>query len=252
LLSGSDLSTGLNLASHRDPEAEFDAVTASALLDGDAIEDLLSSVQHDSTTYLSDVPTDVPTVPTATTVTADVLGAARDFDLQHRGDQLARKGVNPTFKSEELQDPARVGTNTDIRDSDSESDDEKEEEEASEYVERLLEQMKNESTDSKIYAESIPSVVDEHKDQNYDDNALDARFAALNLPSVPESAPHRSSRRDTDDPECCCICYDNATTRCRDCEQGSQLFCARCWWEMHMDGDADDAFRYHHREPFHR
>jgi hypothetical protein len=82
--------------------------------------------------------------------------------------------------------------------------------------------------------------------ENDDDVDLSTRLAELSLPSVLAEFPGESKESSIagDDLacDCCCICYDNATTKCLDCD-GAQLFCVRCWWEMHIDCSAERQHR---------
>ncbi|KAI5304887.1 hypothetical protein KEM56_005761 [Ascosphaera pollenicola] len=81
-------------------------------------------------------------------------------------------------------------------------------------------------------------------------------LSPLNLPSAPTnnpvSAEHReavsNSARKKEEPTWCCICSDDATIRCLDCES-EQLFCLRCWVEYHLtEGGYEE--RSHRRERY--
>lgn len=81
-------------------------------------------------------------------------------------------------------------------------------------------------------------------------------LSPLNLPSAPTnnpiSAEHReavtNSARKKEETTWCCICQDDATIKCLDCES-EQLFCLRCWVEYHLtEGGVEE--RSHRREKY--
>lgn len=231
-------------SSHLDPAAEYGAVPNSALVDGDAIEEMLSSMGNRNeplpNPYLSDG-----------TSPDDPWDAVRGFENKHQDHTIAL--LNDLAPAEPFPEPAsdlnsptynrNVPDNTDMAFIDSgEDEDAVDEEKASKYVELLLAQLISKEKSKPPARQSQPNgfVASSRDSLEDDDQSLDARFAALNLPSVPDLLPgNRVQRTGGDDaePHCCCICFDTPTTKCLDCEE-PQLFCMRCWSEMHID-DAD-------------
>ncbi|KAL5615015.1 uncharacterized protein BROUX77_000852 [Berkeleyomyces rouxiae] len=65
---------------------------------------------------------------------------------------------------------------------------------------------------------------------------------ALNLPSVPVNKPTKFKRlktktnyTDEDTDTWCIVCLEDATLQCLDCEGSEpQIYCSRCWNEMHV------------------
>ncbi|KAL1965957.1 hypothetical protein VTN77DRAFT_4897 [Rasamsonia byssochlamydoides] len=231
--------------------------------DGDAIEDLLSSLDHgdslprilgvddsDSRGILSD-PSSILNCPEAAVV--ELGGGSVDSQFMPASD---------------------LGDCNYETASNEESDDEK----AAKYVEDLLKQIGTEDRHSPLSstAQDMKASLERNSSfnrtsrstlepdslgsadvvklertsatptrlcQRNDDDGLSTRFAALNLPSVPAELPGIKKAHETA-PDCCCICYDSATTKCLDCE-GAQLFCVCCWWEMHMGEGTDGEERQH-------
>lgn len=220
-------------------DLEHDGVPES-MFTGDAIEDLLSAVGNRQ---------DLP--PTTTNEdpahTQSLLDAARDIVQRPRNDPHDRG-----------QQPA-----TAVEIEDDSSDENAEEEEAARYVEQLLEQLSSEpqepplaTADKAPEPEGHGAASTRQKQHPIDEDELASRLTALNLPSVPSETPGsakaKGARRGDDSaPDCCCICYDNATTKCLDCE-GDQLFCVRCWWEMHMEDGSDWELQRHRSVKYQR
>lgn len=82
---------------------------------------------------------------------------------------------------------------------------------------------------------------------------------AFGLPSAPTSQPEdvkggllrpRSGYTDADQKTWCCVCLDDGTIRCLDCEDGGEVYCARCWREMHIGPAAGYDERGHQWEKF--
>jgi hypothetical protein len=80
-----------------------------------------------------------------------------------------------------------------------------------------------------------------------DTSDLSDRFFALTLPSIPAHVPKKNtSRLHGADIESnwCCICNDDVAVICLDCD-GHQLFCGRCWLEMHSGEGGNWELRRH-------
>lgn len=82
---------------------------------------------------------------------------------------------------------------------------------------------------------------------------------ALGLPSAPTSQPAdvpggllrpRSGYTDADQKTWCVVCLEDGTIRCLDCEDGGEVYCARCWREMHVGPAAGYDERGHQWEKF--
>lgn len=82
---------------------------------------------------------------------------------------------------------------------------------------------------------------------------------ALGLPGAPTFAPHNrpvprpllGTRRgftDDDQKAWCTVCLEDATVRCRGCD--GDVYCARCWKEMHVGPRAGYEERGHRWEKF--
>ena len=82
---------------------------------------------------------------------------------------------------------------------------------------------------------------------------------ALGLPGAPTFAPHNrpvprpllGTRRgftDDDQKAWCTVCLEDATVRCRGCD--GDIYCARCWKEMHVGPRAGYEERGHRWEKF--
>jgi hypothetical protein len=242
------------LSSHLDPVAEYDAVPDSALVNGDAIEEMLSSMGNRNeplpNPYISDG-----------TSPDDPWDAVGGFENKHQDhtiallNDLALRAPFPEPASD-LSTPtynSNVRVNADMTFINNEEDEDAvDEEKASKYVEHLLAQLisKEKGKPPARQSESNSFVASSRSSLEDDDRSLDARFAALNLPSVPDLLPgNRVQRNGGDDaePRCCCICFDTPATKCLDCE-GSQLFCMRCWSEMHIDSADANYSSANHRK----
>ncbi|KAI1827840.1 hypothetical protein F4861DRAFT_491412 [Xylaria intraflava] len=80
---------------------------------------------------------------------------------------------------------------------------------------------------------------------------------ALGLPQVPTSALSDSpvpglAGRSTDETQrnWCVVCLEDGTVRCLGCETGDNMYCARCWKEMHVGPRAGYDERGHSWEMF--
>lgn len=271
-LGASELDTKFrNFRLHSGVGCEPDTPPGSLFENGDAIEDLLSSLDYrDSLPEISGIDD-----AASWGILSDASRAVNRPEASGIG--LGRGSVDSQFMSTPDQGDFNYETA-----SNEESDDVK----AAKYVENILKQIDMEdchksplsSTSQETKASlkrnlsfsktSRPTpeanaVGSPHVDnprrtlasstrqcqRNDDgDDDLSTRLAALDLPSVPAELPGttKTLRTTGDDkvPDCCCICYDNATTKCLDCD-GAQLFCVRCWWVMHMDESTDKAERQH-------
>lgn len=220
-------------------DLEHDEVPES-LFNGDAIEDLLSTVGNRE---------DLPPITTNEdpTHTQSLLDAAHDIVQRPQNDPHHR--YHKSSAAVEVQADS--------------SDEDADEEEAARYVEQLLEQLSSEpreeppplNADKTSGPEDDAVTSKQQKQHPIDEDELASRLTALNLPSVPADAPvsakTKAKRSDDSVPDCCCICYDNATTKCLDCE-GDQLFCVRCWWEMHMEDGSSGELQRHRSVKYQR
>lgn len=233
--------------------ADDDIMAPEAILDGDAIEDLLASlgdnnidhqISANSTGYFpvdhegEDKHHTQELVSNAygfiKQTTSPSIGADEGTDTSSHAVRLRR-----SKKKEDIPDFLR----SDNEEDESSSDEEEDEAEAAKYVEDLLKDLQA-NPPKESPADHEEGASDENNDNSKgnrdedNDDDLSNRLAALSLPSVPNDQPtsNRSAynRKENESPECCCICYDNAKLKCMDCE-GNQLFCVRCWWEMHGD-----------------
>lgn len=82
---------------------------------------------------------------------------------------------------------------------------------------------------------------------------------AFGLPSAPTFQPEdvkgglhrpRSGYTDADQRTWCCVCLDDGTIRCLDCDDCGEVYCARCWREMHVGPAAGYDERGHQWEKF--
>jgi hypothetical protein len=222
---------------------EDDILAPESLLDGDAIEDLLASLDSTQRPGLDAQPATLTgqEQEQKRDNTEDLLGGAYEFIQQSSSTGAgAEVDTNPDNSRKE-------GIPDFMRDEDEgqeSSDEEKDDAEAAKYVEDLLKELsENPPSESPIEAEE---TITSERD-NKDDDSLSTRLAALSLPSVPSDQPGtatQTAKRENTSPECCCICYDTVAVKCTDCE-GDQLFCLRCWWEMHMADGSDMAEAQH-------
>ncbi|KAI0178787.1 hypothetical protein GGR52DRAFT_272749 [Hypoxylon sp. FL1284] len=90
-------------------------------------------------------------------------------------------------------------------------------------------------------------------------SAPDTAVDAFGLPEVPSFAPadrpapglvKRVGYTDEDQKTWCVVCLEDGTVRCRDCDRGDDVYCARCWREMHVGPSAGYVERGHRWEKF--
>lgn len=122
-------------------------------------------------------------------------------------------------------------------------------------------------TSSNMEFPSIPSRLesnDLNASTSSDLNDLQARMASLrasavgagednlNLPSVPSARPSgkpvkrletRTNYTDDDVDSWCTVCLEDATLRCKGCDD--DVYCTRCWKEMHLGPSAAFDGRSH-------
>ena len=84
---------------------------------------------------------------------------------------------------------------------------------------------------------------------------LEARFASLSLPSVPNTAPKSKAstlpkHTDEEIESWCVICLDDATVKCLGCD--GDLYCVNCWKEGHRGPDAGLEEKRHRAVAFSR
>ncbi|CRG92200.1 hypothetical protein PISL3812_09256 [Talaromyces islandicus] len=219
-----------------------EGIAAETLFDGDAIDDLIASLDqpHDLTLQPSNVDTGDQVQSLLTDANefvkrADDLGSTADT-LQHG---------TKSQKDDSIKAPSHTDDN-------SSSDEEEDEAEAERYLESVLREVNGKNVCIQQF-EDLPGQQSEphshDRDHNKDENVADELsqgLAALSLPSVPEDLPGTKKERAEEEfqTEFCCVCYDTATTKCLDCE-GNQFFCVRCWKEMHLGEEAIWADRIH-------
>ncbi|TGJ82047.1 hypothetical protein E0Z10_g6725 [Xylaria hypoxylon] len=82
---------------------------------------------------------------------------------------------------------------------------------------------------------------------------------SLGLPQAPTFAPadrpvpglaKRTGLTDEDQKTWCVVCLEDGTVRCLGCEAGDDVYCARCWKEMHVGPQAGYDERGHSWEIF--
>ncbi|KAI0855287.1 hypothetical protein F4860DRAFT_41421 [Xylaria cubensis] len=82
---------------------------------------------------------------------------------------------------------------------------------------------------------------------------------SLGLPQAPTFAPSdrpvpglakRTDLTDEDQKTWCVVCLGDGTVRCLGCEDGDNVYCARCWKEMHVGPQAGYDERGHSWETF--
>ncbi|KAI0509113.1 hypothetical protein F5B22DRAFT_618513 [Xylaria bambusicola] len=82
---------------------------------------------------------------------------------------------------------------------------------------------------------------------------------SLGLPQAPTFAPadrpipglaQRKGLTDEDQKTWCVVCLEDGTIRCLGCEVGDNVYCARCWKEMHIGPQAGYDERGHSWESF--
>lgn len=123
-----------------------------------------------------------------------------------------------------------------------------------------------------------PGPPDDGGDEDSFESLIAARLAALKgaaapihtdalgLPSAPtfqpednQPAPKTKARRggdgrvgytDADQKTWCIVCLEDGTIRCRGCDDEDNVYCARCWKEMHVGPSAGYDERGHAWEKF--
>lgn len=225
--------------------AEDDIIAPDALLDGDTIEDLLASLGDRNNQMLEDTGEQLEDkLGYDESETRDLLGNAYGF-IKRTSTTESKVETSPQSDSRKEKEDDIPEFLKDIDSSDGESgesdSEEKEEAEAVKYVENLLKEIaENPPPASPTEDSSTPTP---RYDVDGDEENLSSRLAALSLPSAPNTQPgDRPKRQNDETPDCCCICYDTAKLKCLGCEE-DQLFCVRCWWEMHMDGEEDSGHK---------
>lgn len=225
--------------------SDDEIIAPETLLDGDAIEDLLSSLGN--TNYEISENTGISVGGQSGNEESqrrELLGNAYGFIQQtSTTDSVSNIGISPKTSLNKGNEDDIPDFLQDIDSSDGKSDSEEEEEEAeaAKYVENLLKNIAENPppaspTEASNKSPSRASVDGDEAD-------LSSRLAALSLPSAPNTQPGYQPKRNNDEtPDFCCICYDTVKLKCLDCE-GDQLFCVRCWWEMHMDGEGDSGHK---------
>ncbi|KAI0422823.1 hypothetical protein F5X98DRAFT_104251 [Xylaria grammica] len=87
-------------------------------------------------------------------------------------------------------------------------------------------------------------------------SAPTAAVDSLGLPQAPTFAPADhpvpglAKRTDEDQKSWCVVCLEDGTIRCLGCEDGDNVYCARCWKEMHVGPRAGYDERGHSWETF--
>jgi hypothetical protein len=217
---------------------EEEGIAPETLFDGDAIDDLIASLDqpHDLTLQPSNDGADYQV--------RSLLTDANEFVKDTGGNGFTKDVFHHENK---IQNDDCIKFPTQNDDDNSSSDEEKDEAEAERYLESILDEL-NVQHLSNRQKQDLPSQEPEphspdnnnkKDDQNVDD-ALSQKFADLSLPSVPADLPGTKKDRAEErriQTEFCCVCYDTVTTKCLDCE-GNQFFCARCWKEMHIGEEA--------------
>lgn len=247
--------------------AEDDIIAPESLLDGDAIEDLLASLDNNQQQQQLDLVAQLPTNTEQQREEArdkekGLLSGAYEFIQQSSSTGPGAEANTSSHADLRRNEDIAEFLRSDNEDNEPSSDEEQDEAAATKYVEDLLKEIETNppSEESPIEPQrkekefsagaiSLPSNNNSNKnneEEEDDDDNLSTRLAALSLPSVPSDQPASriEARADSSYPECCCICYDTATVKCTDCE-GNQLFCVRCWWEMHMADGSDGAESRH-------
>ncbi|KAH8701146.1 hypothetical protein BGW36DRAFT_425940 [Talaromyces proteolyticus] len=214
---------------------EEEALAPESLFDGDAIEELLASIeQRDDLTLRSQ---------NNTNQVQSLLTGASDFVKDSK--TIGFTADKPILES-------RAGTH-DSGDSlacneNSSSDEEEDDIEAARYVKEALDEVNVPSHDDFQGLDGLEPLTQgsgSPSNQDTNDDALSYQLTALFLPSVPKDLPV-SNKKPPDaslPPQCCCICYDTATTTCLDCE-GELLYCVSCWKEMHEDDEDAQPHRH--------
>lgn len=115
------------------------------------------------------------------------------------------------------------------------SDEENEDEQANKVLQRFLEEAK---LDQKVEQDNVEvKISNDQKKGKRRNNAEDSQ--------VPKGKPHKpkdsdscSDYDDSDELPYCCICTEDATIRCRDCDL--DLYCSRCFRESHQEMEMTD------------
>lgn len=150
----------------------------------------------------------------------------------------------PTVPSQLQDQPTTTGDNDDDDDDDGDLSETDADFEAS--IAARMAALKVSSADNPI----LPSVPASEVDVN-----------ELGLPGAPTFSPHdrpvpglfrknTGPFTDEDQKSWCIVCLEDGAIRCLGCEDGDNVYCARCWKEMHVGPRAGYEERGHRWEKF--
>ncbi|QIW96201.1 hypothetical protein AMS68_001719 [Peltaster fructicola] len=165
------------------------------------------------------------------------------------------------YTSADSQDNNENGTKEEAVD-----EDKLDEQDADDYIQQVLAELEVErryAPDDADHSndEALPSALSDVQviePPSYEDSELEARFSklAMGLPSAPSVAPtvkkqgkpkvKAVSKADDDMDSWCCICNDDGTLQCIDCD--NDVYCRSCWTQGHGSGPGQEqghkAVRY--------